>query len=617
MSGRFQTSLTMVIRAPRPLVWAVISDTNRVDRAMGLAVPRYEWFKDGQKNLRLAKASELGIALEWIEPPYQWAEGQFVRGLRRYRKGPVERAGFEVTLRTVPEGTEVNASVYLEAPWYIRLIQRLKLASGLRTYFRGLRAVFAQGEGTLPAEASLDAPAVLDARKLLSQGYVAETGGPRTAVNESQLAQRAKRLEGVVPDKTLAHLLRWLREQPDDDVSSMRPFELATMWGEDRRDVLRAFLRATEAGLVDLQWQVNCPVCRVGAKVVSHLHEVGQTSHCGACEIDYGVDFGKHIEAVFPCHPAVREVHPVLYCASSPAFLPHVTAQLRPDARSIQEEVVTLPLGALLFRTQWVKRAAELHLDASPARIEVIVEGDTLTATASGVSADGTTQLSIDNRTDDEVALLVERTSWNADAVLGTVIASLPEFTNLFATEAPAAGVELKVGFVALLFSDLTGSTALYEKVGDARAFAIVEEHFRVAEVELSKHGGAIVKTMGDAVMASFSSLSDAVAAGIAMVKAHDARFAKDGLTIKIGVHGGPCLVVRANDRLDYFGTTVNVSARLQAQAGPSEVVVSEANASEASVQRVIAGLATRPFSAKLKGIQEEQRLIAVCVPSK
>lgn len=326
------------------------------------------------------------------------------------------------------------------------------------------------------------------------------------------------------------------------------------------------------------------------------------------------MDFGKHVEATFPCHPAVREVVPVLYCASSPAFLPHVTAQFRPAATSVQQEVITLPPGELLIRSQWQKLDAQLALEHLPAALDVRLTPDALTVTPSGLSSDGTTRLRIDNRTDDEAALIIERTSWNADAVLGTVIASMPEFTNLFATEAPALGVELKVGFVALLFSDLTGSTALYEKVGDARAFAIVEEHFRVAEVQIAKHGGAVVKTMGDAVMASFASLADATAAGIAMVKAHDERFAKDELTIKVGVHGGPCLVVRANDRLDYFGTTVNVSARLQAQAGPSEVVLTSASAEDPSVAQAIGGRRRRPFPAKLKGIREEQQLTAILV---
>ena len=67
------------------------------------------------------------------------------------------------------------------------------------------------------------------------------------------------------------------------------------MWDEDRREVLRAFLYACEAGLVDLSWQINCPVCRVGARVIDSLSSVEGTSHCVACEIDYDLDFAQHV----------------------------------------------------------------------------------------------------------------------------------------------------------------------------------------------------------------------------------------------------------------------------------------------------------------------------------
>jgi class 3 adenylate cyclase len=608
MSGRFETSFTATIRAPRALVWAMVCDTNRLDRALGLVVPRYEWHKEGARNLRLARASELGVALEWIEPPYEWAEGEFVRSLRRYRRGPVEEAGFAVSLRDVPGGTELTASLSLVALWYIQFLQRVKLARGLRRYVQGIEQIFA-GAGAELGDAA--EPPLLRAKRLFARGYQPATCGPRSPTDAAQLEARARRVQGASPE-LLGRLVSWLREQPDDDVAQMRPFELARLWGEDRREVLRTFLRATEAGLVELQWQVNCPVCRVGARIVPHLDQVGASSHCGACEIDYGVDFARHVEAVFPCHPALRAVQTSLYCASSPAFLPHVTAQFRPAAGQVQEERVVLPTGPLLFRTQWVRRAAEVTLDATPAELTIRIDDDALSVEPKGRSEDGATRLRIDHRGAEETALLVERVSWNADAVLGTVIASLPEFVNLFATEAPALGVELKVGFVALLFSDLTGSTALYERIGDARAFAVVEEHFRVAEAVVAAHGGAVVKTMGDAVMASFPSLPDAAAAGIAMVRAHDARFAAEGLTMKVGVHGGPCLVVRANDRLDYFGTTVNVAARLQAQAGPSEIVLTEENAADEAIAPRLAGLSRRPFAAKLKGIRDEQRLVAL-----
>ena len=102
--AEYAAELERVIAAPRPLVWAVVSDTNRWDRAAGLAPAKYAWLKEGKRNLRFAKAKELGLDLEWIEPPYQWIEGSLVDGLRRFRKGPLEAGGFRVTLEDAEGG---------------------------------------------------------------------------------------------------------------------------------------------------------------------------------------------------------------------------------------------------------------------------------------------------------------------------------------------------------------------------------------------------------------------------------------------------------------------------------------------------------------------------------
>jgi class 3 adenylate cyclase len=262
----------------------------------------------------------------------------------------------------------------------------------------------------------------------------------------------------------------------------------------------------------------------------------------------------------------------------------------------------------------WVRRSVELPIEATPpATLHVKVVTGAIEVRAEGrAKPDAPTVVKTKNATDREVALLFERNAWAADAVLGTVIASMPEFVNLFATEAPAAGVELSVGHIAVLFSDLTGSTALYERVGDARAFAIVEDHFKILEGAVSAHGGAIVKTMGDAIMATFPSAREAVAASLAMIAAHDAKYRASDLGVKIGVHAGACLAVRANDRLDYFGTTVNISARLQAQAASSELVLTEALAAQPPVRALLEKLPHKPFEARLKGIKEEQKLVAI-----
>ncbi|HJL16580.1 MAG TPA: adenylate/guanylate cyclase domain-containing protein [Sandaracinaceae bacterium LLY-WYZ-13_1] len=615
---RFEAADARIYDAPRELVWALVSDTNRSDRALGLAAATYRWDEDPEtgQQVRIASARELGQPLEWIEPPYEWVEGRFVRGRRTFIQGPVAEGWFSAELEDADEGTRLTARAGLSARGVVAFalgpVQRAKFRRNLRRYLDALDEVLAGWrEVDLGPRTQ---PAAVRAQRLLAGTDEAITTGPRTPCDAAVLQARAQRLKAAPVDSDAREqLIRQLRERPDDEVSQMRPFELAGTWGLSRAEVLRAFLHATEAGLTDLRWQVNCPVCRVGASVVSDLSEVGETSHCAACQIHYDTDFAKHVEAVFPVNEAVRPVRPQLYCASSPAFLPHVVAQVRVDAGETRALPIDLPVGELLVRALGRAGGADAEADVEGSSLRVRVDGDALAAEP---TPDGEGALTLVNDGPEARVILVERAGWSADAVLGTVMSSFPEFLNLFATEAPAAGVDLRVGHLALLFSDLVGSTALYERVGDARAYALVEEHFGLARRAVAEAGGAIVKTMGDAVMGSFPSVREAVGAATAMIAAHDAAHPDGELGVKVGVHGGPCLAVRANERLDYFGTTVNLAARLQAQAAASEIVLTEETYADPTVKPLLEGLPVRTFSAALKGIRSEQTLVGVdCRP--
>lgn len=622
MTGkRYVATLRRTLRAPRDFVWALVADTNRWNRASGLAAGNYEWkLVDGARRY-VGRAKELGQSLVWYEPPYEWSEGCFIEGERRFLEGPAQGGGLSVTLTDGAAGTTVvdatswfagdGALLKLLGP----VVRRRNLAA-LGRYLDAIEATLARGllDDATRADAE---PAVVRARRTLMAGYDAIVSGVRTASDEGELHLRAQRLSraGAVSDALVARLVTLLRERPDEELAQLRPFELARAWGADKREVLRLFLHATRAGLVDLRWQVNCPVCRVSASVAEGLAEVGKSVHCEACDVSYGVDFGRYVEAVFQANPAVRRTQTSVYCASSPAFRPHVLAQLRVPANAERTVPAGLPLGELHVRALGLALTADVELDAPPATLRIVVSADAVRVTAEGHAAPhGLTHLVLENRLADPATLLVERSGWSADAVLGSVVATFPDFLDLFATEAPATGVDLAISNLAVLFSDLTGSTALYERVGDARAFAIVEEHFRAMEKAVNAHGGAVVKTMGDAVMATFASPAEAVRAAIAMVAANDAQHGALGLGVKLGVHAGACLAVRANERLDFFGTTVNVAARLQAQAKAGELVVTEELAANPSVRALLEGRPRRPFEAALKGIAALQRLVGVSV---
>jgi class 3 adenylate cyclase len=200
-----------------------------------------------------------------------------------------------------------------------------------------------------------------------------------------------------------------------------------------------------------------------------------------------------------------------------------------------------------------------------------------------------------------ELATLIEDRTWTRDALTAPEVISLQVFRDLFAEATLRPGDEAGVSQVALLFSDLQGSTALYERVGDAAAFNMVREHFALLAGVVRDHDGAVVKTIGDAVMASFGDPANAVKAALAM----QARIADHELVLKLGIHVGPSVVVNLNDRLDYFGSTVNMAARLQGQSQGGDIVLSRAVADDPAVRPLLATLAAREESVALKGFAD------------
>jgi class 3 adenylate cyclase len=169
----------------------------------------------------------------------------------------------------------------------------------------------------------------------------------------------------------------------------------------------------------------------------------------------------------------------------------------------------------------------------------------------------------------------------------------------------------LKITSLTVLFSDLKGSTALYERVGDLVAYDMVRAHFGVMSEVVRKRSGAVVKTIGDAVMATFDSPDDGLAAALDMRRAMDelnTRRANRDLQIKIGLHEGPCLAVTSNDRLDYFGQTVNIAARVQGLAEARAIYVTEPIVKDAAAaERLrVEGLTAVAKRALLKGIKDE-----------
>jgi hypothetical protein len=184
---------------------------------------------------------------------------------------------------------------------------------------------------------------------------------------------------------------------------------------------------------------------------------------------------------------------------TSPQRTPHVVVQqlLAPGARRVVS--LTLEEGRYWIRalgqpgTQLLRVAPDGRAEATAvAMSDGWAPGETVLAP--------TATLGLENRTNREQLLLIERLAWTDQAATAAeviVVIVLQAFRDLFSREVLRAGERIAVGQVTLVFTDLRGSTRLYREVADAPAFGHVMNHFDVIREAVAEEGGGIVKTMG------------------------------------------------------------------------------------------------------------------------
>jgi len=185
-------------------------------------------------------------------------------------------------------------------------------------------------------------------------------------------------------------------------------------------------------------------------------------------------------------------------------------------------------------------------------------------------------------------------------------------FRDIHRTDALDVDQRLKITSLSFLFTDLKGSTELYERVGDLVAYDLVRAHFRILNQIVAAEGGAVVKTIGDAVMATFPTPDRAMAAALKMREA--LKDFKDDLLLKIGIHEGPCLAVLLNDRQDYFGRTVNIAARVQGLATSRSIFATRRVVTDSEASKLLRsnGIVATPEKRSLRGIANQIEIFEI-----
>lgn len=577
-------------------LWPFVADTNRFNRDTNVpaveAEPTRRRLRNARRRVRL---SVFGMPVEWEEQPFEWVRPSRFGVQRTYSKGPVAemKALAELSPRA-GGGTRLSYDVSVRPSSLLGLIA-IPLQIGI-VGSRRFRQAFKRYDELALVEAS---PAEIQPAPALS------------AAASSRLAAIRERLLSDVDADPAAveRLVEFIQQADDFALARIKPYELADDWEQPRRVVLETCLRATRVGLLDLQWDLLCPLCRGPQESGSSLRDIDPDVHCETCRIDFTVNFDRFVELTFRPNASIRTMDVKNYCIGSPQRTPHVVAQQLLPARGVRELSMALEPGNYRFRALELPGEQPVRVSPQGANSSVVTvsnDGWPREELALGLRP----TLGLRNQTDAEQLLILERLAWGDQAATAAEVTALQIFRDLFSTEALRPGEQISVGTLTVLFTDLRNSTQLYREIGDATAFGRVMNHFDVLKRVIAEEDGALVKTIGDAVMAVFRRPASALKAMLSAQKMLAAP--AEGvapLTLKAGVHTGPCIAVTLNDRLDYFGTTVNMAARLESLSTGNDVIVSRVLYDDPEVREFLAteNLQATPFEMLLKGFQEER----------
>jgi class 3 adenylate cyclase len=441
-----------------------------------------------------------------------------------------------------------------------------------------------------------------------------------------------------------AAIERAVRKASDRELCRINVLDFAARNSLDEERALAAFLHAARLGIFELSWNVICPGCGGVLDVGSTLKTIDHEEYaCGLCASGYKPTLDEMVEVTFTVSPRVRRIaaHDPDSLSEAEYFrqifwssgvdLPETLAdslaaftvdsiELPPGEKAVLS--VQLPNDFVIAFDPVTHGTQFIDVKGEPTR-----ERQTLSMVFNNVKAPvgtvemrpGPLRLSLENRTDRRVLPAL----WIAGEALHHLLGKRKPFitakrllTNqtfrdIYRTDTLDVDQRLKITSLTFLFTDLKGSTALYERVGDLVAYDLVRQHFGVLHEIVSAEAGAVVKTIGDAVMATFSTPDRALAAALRMRDAMariNAERQNEDLLLKIGIHEGPCLAVTLNNSQDYFGQTVNMAARVQGLASSRAIFATQSIVENPKAASILekSGLRPEMQRAALRGIADK-----------
>ncbi len=579
------------LKATPEALWPFVSDTNHFNFDRGNPA-----LKAGPRLQNARRVLNFG-SLQYTEEPYEWVRPSHFAVRRAFPPSDkiFKQMNLSGELKPLPEGGSLFTYSFWLTPANAAsaALMPLIMRSQYKAFDRAIR--------NYDRVASLPRPSLL-----ALGGPVQFPPGGRERIP----ALRQQLIENGAKPELVSKLIEVVQTADDVAVARLRPYELAEAWGIDRRAVLELCLWSVRVGLLEFRWEVLCPLCRGPQISTNTLSQITAHIHCEACNVDDTANFDRSVEVTFRPNPSIRKLDIGEFCVGSPQLTPHIIAQQLMPAGDVRILKLPLESGRYRFRALQVpgsqllrvagEGANELNLRAAPGGWP---EGE--------FEINSQPALTWRNDTNQELLMILERTAWSDKAATAAEVTALQLFRDLFAAEALRPGEQISVGSVTILFTDLRESTRLYREVGDAVAFGRVMNHFDSLREAIAAEQGALVKTIGDSVMAVFTQPVNAIRA---ILRAQHELLNPPGgmlpLHLKAGIHFGPCIAVTLNDRLDYFGTTVNIAARLEGQSAMGGIVISSVVRDDPEVRAYLDNVKSmafiEEFQGRLKGFDDQ-----------
>lgn len=536
-------------------LWPLLSDVNQFMKDIGgTPVREAPLQRNSPKKYKQLISAILHKSDAWIEEPFQWEFPFFYSVKRHYKQGLFRELTFSAELMRFGDETQVAITHEGIAKNKISLFRIKSIFSN--KFKRRIRKVLTSYDRNVknPAEQNILIRNRIRHRKRWND-YIEPLSDASGKPEESK------------------NLIGFLKYSDELQLKKIVPSDIADSLGIELNEALELLLVAASLKIVTFSWNLVCPDCRSDVHSSTHLSRITEPLYCSSCEKDFLLDFNKTIQIAFQPHPLVRRISDKIYSAGSPSFRPHIVFQNRVESDKKQFLNVRLSPGKYRLYTDNNEGSVLIDvMEDAPSNNLIRIREGKLDGQKISLSIDS--NLILHNQTGRQIMVSLERTDW-LTSVTASEVTSLQTFRNYFPGEVIRGSEKFHASDVTVMFTDLYNSSEMYSTDGDESATEQVLDHFKILHDAAAQERGAIVKTIGDSVMAVFRSPIHALEAYLHAQEVLNKASSSGKIKLKAGIHTGDCIAVTLNNRIDYFGKTVNISSRLVEKASENEVVIS------------------------------------------